>query len=94
MLWQRAKPAGELLIINNIVGPIVLVCPQHIALRDMGMQVAANYAGNDEAAQKFKGETGIPVVISDALRRHARTSIPSVLVTRNLESGDTARSVG
>jgi len=26
-----------------------------------GCTVAANYGGNDEAAQKFKAETGIPV---------------------------------
>ena len=32
-----------------------------MALRDAGYKVAANYAGNDEAAQKFKAETGIPV---------------------------------
>ncbi|MCQ2002412.1 beta-ketoacyl-ACP reductase [Rhizobium sp. NRK18] len=32
-----------------------------IALRDAGYKVAANYAGNDEAAAKFKDETGIPV---------------------------------
>ena len=31
------------------------------ALKAAGYNVAANYAGNDEAAQKFKGETGIPV---------------------------------
>ena len=31
------------------------------ALRAAGYTVAANYGGNDEAAQKFKGETGIPV---------------------------------
>jgi acetoacetyl-CoA reductase len=30
-------------------------------LRDAGYTVAANYGGNDEAAQKFKDETGIPV---------------------------------
>ncbi|PZN59090.1 MAG: beta-ketoacyl-ACP reductase [Proteobacteria bacterium] len=30
-----------------------------IALRDAGCLVAANYAGNDEAAQKFTAETGI-----------------------------------
>lgn len=30
-----------------------------IALRDAGCLVAANYAGNDEAAQKFTDETGI-----------------------------------
>src|SRR3954453_7604956 len=29
------------------------------ALKAAGCKVAANYAGNDEAAQKFKGETGI-----------------------------------
>ena len=31
------------------------------ALKSAGFKVAANYGGNDEAAQKFKGETGIPV---------------------------------
>lgn len=31
------------------------------ALAAAGYQVAANYAGNDEAAQKFNAETGIPV---------------------------------
>lgn len=32
-----------------------------LALKDAGYKVAANYAGNDEAAAKFKEETGIPV---------------------------------
>jgi acetoacetyl-CoA reductase len=32
-----------------------------VALKDAGCQVAANYGGNDEAASKFKGETGIEV---------------------------------
>ena len=32
-----------------------------VALKDAGYAVAANYAGNDEAATKFKAETGIPV---------------------------------
>ena len=32
-----------------------------IALKAAGYTVAANYAGNDEAAQNFNGETGIPV---------------------------------
>jgi acetoacetyl-CoA reductase len=32
-----------------------------VALKKAGYCVAANYAGNDEAAQKFKAETGIPV---------------------------------
>ena len=30
-------------------------------LKEAGYRVAANYAGNDEAAQRFKAETGIPV---------------------------------
>jgi acetoacetyl-CoA reductase len=32
-----------------------------IALRDKGFRVAANYGGNDKAAQEFQAETGIPV---------------------------------
>ncbi|WP_160007745.1 beta-ketoacyl-ACP reductase [Rhizobium sp. 18055] len=32
-----------------------------VALKTAGYQVAANYAGNDEAAQAFHAETGIPV---------------------------------
>ena len=32
------------------------------ALKAAGYKVAANYGGNDEAAQKFKAETGIPVL--------------------------------
>ncbi len=32
-----------------------------IELKNKGYRVAANYAGNDEAAQKFQSETGIPV---------------------------------
>src|SRR5262249_49876238 len=31
------------------------------ALKAAGCNVAANYGGNDEAAQKFKAETGVPV---------------------------------
>jgi acetoacetyl-CoA reductase len=30
------------------------------ALKGAGYKVAANYAGNDAAAEKFKAETGIP----------------------------------
>jgi acetoacetyl-CoA reductase len=30
-------------------------------LNDAGYKVAANYAGNDDAAQRFKTETGVPV---------------------------------
>jgi acetoacetyl-CoA reductase len=39
------------------------------ALKEAGYTVAANYGGNDEAATKFKAETGIPVYkfdVSDA----------------------------
>ncbi|TWG92585.1 3-oxoacyl-[acyl-carrier-protein] reductase [Mesorhizobium sp. J18] len=32
-----------------------------IALKDAGYKVAANYAGNEEAAARFRGETGIAV---------------------------------
>ncbi|TPI13383.1 beta-ketoacyl-ACP reductase [Mesorhizobium sp. B4-1-3] len=32
-----------------------------VALKNAGYSVAANYAGNGEAAQKFKAETGVPV---------------------------------
>jgi acetoacetyl-CoA reductase len=32
-----------------------------MALKDAGYKVAATYAGNEEAAQRFKSETGIPV---------------------------------
>jgi acetoacetyl-CoA reductase len=32
-----------------------------VALKEAGYNVAANYAGNDEAAAKFRAETGIPV---------------------------------
>jgi acetoacetyl-CoA reductase len=31
-----------------------------VALKDMGMKVAANYAGNDERAREFTDRTGIP----------------------------------
>ena len=31
------------------------------ALKEAGCTVVANYAGNDEAASKFKDETGVPV---------------------------------
>ena len=31
-----------------------------VALKEAGCKVAANYAGNDAAAEKFKNETGIP----------------------------------
>ena len=33
------------------------------ALKAAGYKVAANYCGNDEAANKFKNATGIPVYL-------------------------------
>ena len=47
------------------------------ALKAAGYKVAANYGGNDEAAQKFKAETGINVYKWDVssyevLRRRAQ----------------------
>ena len=32
-----------------------------VGLKDAGYEVAANYGGNDEAANRFKDKTGIPV---------------------------------
>lgn len=32
-----------------------------LALKDKGFRVAANYGGNDKAAQRFQSETGIPI---------------------------------
>ena len=36
-----------------------------VALRDMGMKVAANYAGNEERAREFTDRTGIPAYTWD-----------------------------
>ena len=33
-----------------------------VELKNKGYQVVANYGGNDEAAQKFQAETGIPIL--------------------------------
>jgi acetoacetyl-CoA reductase len=41
------------------------------ALKAAGYKVAANYGGNDEAAQKFKAETGIPVYKWDVASHEA-----------------------
>ena len=35
------------------------------ALKAAGYKVAANYSGNDEAAQKFKAATAFPMLTSD-----------------------------
>lgn len=45
-----------------------------IALKDAGYSVAASYAGNDDAANKFKSETGIPVYKFDVSDFDACTS--------------------
>ena len=42
------------------------------ALKAAGYKVAANYAGNDEAANKFKAETGINVYKWDVSLRLRR----------------------
>jgi acetoacetyl-CoA reductase len=44
------------------------------ALKAAGYNVAAVYAGNDEAAQKFKGECGIPVFKWDVSSHEACTA--------------------
>ena len=38
------------------------------ALKAAGYKVAATYAGNDTAAEKFKADTGIPVASVEALK--------------------------
>ena len=43
------------------VGRAASARPISIALKEAGYKVAANYAGNDEAAAKFHETTGIPV---------------------------------
>ena len=42
-----------------------------IALKDMGMKVAATYAGNDERARAFSDRTGIPVYKFDVADHQA-----------------------
>jgi NAD(P)-dependent dehydrogenase (short-subunit alcohol dehydrogenase family) len=42
-----------------------------IALKEAGHKVAANYAGNDQAATKFSADTGIPVFKFDVADFHA-----------------------
>src|SRR5258708_37783512 len=46
------------------------------ALKAAGYDVAANYGGNDEAAGKFKAETGIPVYKWDVSSFDACTAGP------------------
>jgi acetoacetyl-CoA reductase len=49
------------------------------ALKAQGYKVAANYGGNDEAAQKFKAETGIPVFKWDVSSYEACTEVAAEL---------------
>ena len=67
-------------------------------LRDAGISVAANYAGNDEAARAFTAETGIPAYkfdVSDFDGVHAAVAKiteeigPIDIVGPVCESGDT-----
>src|SRR3954449_10224607 len=62
------------------------------ALKQAGYNVAANYGGNDEAAAKFKQETGIPVFRWDVssyeacvegLKRSKATLDPSMFSVNN-----------
>jgi acetoacetyl-CoA reductase len=45
-----------------------------VALKDAGYRVAANYGGNDQAAQQFNAETGIPVFKFDVSDFNACTA--------------------
>ena len=48
-----------------------------VALKDMGMKVAANYAGNDERAREFTDRTGIPAYKWDVADFEAcQTGVP------------------
>ena len=58
---QRSKPRRKrhgrvALVTGGTRGIGAAICK---ALKAAGYKVAANYAGNDEAAEKFKAETGI-----------------------------------
>ena len=51
-----------------------------IALKDMGMEVAATYAGNDERAREFTDRTGIksPTSSTSPITRRASTASPQI----------------
>ena len=51
------------------------------ALKAAGYKVAASYAGNDAAAEKFKAETGIPV--TNATRAMSNSSLVVFFIGRN-----------
>ncbi len=52
-----------------------------VALKDAGYNVVANYGGNDDAANAFTGETGIPAVKFDVGDFDAVSSAMSQIVT-------------
>ena len=58
-----------------------------VALKNKGFRVAANYAGNDTAAQKFQVETGIPIYRWD-VSEYAACEKGVALVTRDLGAVD------
>jgi acetoacetyl-CoA reductase len=58
-----------------------------IALKNKGFRVAANYAGNDAAAQRFQVETGIPIYRWD-VSDYAACEKGVALVTRDLGAVD------
>ena len=64
-----------------------------IGLKDAGYTVAASYAGNDEAANKFKGDTGIAVYKWDvgdfgACAAGIATQEPATKMVIKVVSGD------
>jgi len=58
-----------------------------VALKNKGFRVAANYGGNDAAAQKFQVETGIPIYRWD-VSDYAACEKGVALVTRDLGAVD------
>src|SRR5204862_20342 len=60
-LQTAGRQIGDLALVEATGGTRGSGAAISKALKDAGCKVAANYGGNDEAAQKFKAETGIPV---------------------------------
>ena len=47
------------------------------ALTEAGVKVAASYAGNDDAANRFKDDTGIPVLHAESVHNGQNALIPT-----------------